>query len=123
MNILVVEDSRTQAQDLASLLRHAGHEAVVAGTAAAAESVLNAGEFDAAVVDLELPDASGGEALARVRGCAGCATMPLVAVSALPEKDLTSAAARYSAVPLRKWFGLAALLAALDEAGAGREVP
>ncbi|QOV91503.1 response regulator [Humisphaera borealis] len=67
MRILLVEDHEDTSRAMATLLRFAGHEVVVAATGAEAERAFDAcgkdgvPPFDCAVVDLGLPDTTGTE--------------------------------------------------------------
>ncbi|MGH7269272.1 MAG: response regulator transcription factor [Polyangiaceae bacterium] len=61
MRILVVEDSARVADTVQGALRARGHAVVVAGCVAEADRAFEAQPFDAAVVDVGLPDGSGLE--------------------------------------------------------------
>lgn len=62
-NVLVIEDDATIAAEIAARLRDHGHRVDVAHTLAAARSAVNGVRFDAAVLDVQLPDGSGLELL------------------------------------------------------------
>lgn len=57
--VLVIEDDGIFAVEIAANLREHGYGAEVAGTLAMARAAMQARQFDAAVVDLQLPDGNG----------------------------------------------------------------
>jgi two-component system repressor protein LuxO len=65
--ILIVEDTPTQAEVARALLRDLGHEIRVAETGAAAIAQALEWRPDAILMDIELPDFSGFEAMRRLR--------------------------------------------------------
>jgi len=65
--VLIVEDTPTQAEVARALLRDLGHEIRVAETGAAAVAEALAWRPDAILMDIELPDFSGFEAMRRLR--------------------------------------------------------
>ncbi|MGX9962263.1 sigma-54-dependent transcriptional regulator [Roseomonas sp. F4] len=65
--VLIVEDTPTQAEVARALLRDLGHEIRLAETGAAAVEQGLAWRPDAILMDLELPDFSGFEAMRRLR--------------------------------------------------------
>lgn len=74
MNILLVEDETAIAAPLASLLRGEGWQVDVCGRVDEALARLERNRFDAALVDLGLPDGDGAEVCRAVR-CAGDAAV------------------------------------------------
>ena len=66
VRVLVVEDEKMISLPLARLLRAEGWSVVVAGTAAAALAEVEKNNFDAALIDLGLPDQSGHEVLSLI---------------------------------------------------------
>jgi signal transduction histidine kinase len=76
--ILVVEDSPTQAQQLAILLADAGFEVEIAATAAQGYAHATTGEFDLIMVDVYLPDESGFELCRRVKAHARLKRIPIL---------------------------------------------
>ena len=74
MNILLVEDETAIAAPLASLLRGEGWRVDVCGRVDEALARLEESGFDAALVDLGLPDGDGAEVCRAVR-CAGDAAV------------------------------------------------
>jgi two-component system repressor protein LuxO len=65
--VLIVEDTPTQAEVARALLRDLGHEVRLAETGAAAIAVARDWAPDAVLMDIELPDFSGFEAMRRLR--------------------------------------------------------
>src|SRR5262245_46949076 len=65
--VLVVEDSPELAGLIAAAASSRGHSIRTVGTAAAALAVLASERFDAAVVDLQLPDMKGTQVLSQLR--------------------------------------------------------
>lgn len=59
MRVLVVEDDREVVEVVSRALARDGHRVSAVGTLAAAEEALEAGTFDAIVLDLGLPDGDG----------------------------------------------------------------
>ena len=80
MKILLLEDdAETAAAVKAGLLRER-HEVVVAGDVASALRVIDAEHFEAAILDVALPDGTGYEALAALRdGSPGAFVLMLTA--------------------------------------------
>lgn len=64
-NILIVEDSPSQARIYQAQLQTAGHNIKIAETGSAAEKLVNKEEFDCILLDLGLPDMNGNELLDR----------------------------------------------------------
>lgn len=65
--IIVVEDDPGQLEELIFILNHAGHQAHGATSAAAFEQYLHGNRPDIALLDYNLPDATGAELAARLR--------------------------------------------------------
>lgn len=68
MYIMVIEDEAAERELLATLLQQDGHDVVTAGTLLEAQTILAEAStrVDALIVDLELPDATGTEAVSSV---------------------------------------------------------
>ena len=79
MNILLVEDETAIAAPLASLLRGEGWRVDVCGRVDEALARLEESGFDAALVDLGLPDGDGAEVCHAVRGAWDTAVIILTA--------------------------------------------
>lgn len=67
MNLLLIEDDPVLADGLSHTLAGSGYQLHWAGTAAYAEQILNAQDFDLIILDLGLPDRDGLELLRRLR--------------------------------------------------------
>lgn len=81
MNVLLVEDEETIARPLATLLRAEGWTIETAATAADARELAANRVFDAALIDLGLPDGSGYEICRAVRAAGDAAIIILTARS------------------------------------------
>ncbi len=71
MRVLVVDDSPSVGLLMRRLCTAAGHEAAVAHDAAELSALLASGAFDAAAVDLMMPDMAGGLAAVAAVQAAG----------------------------------------------------
>jgi two-component system response regulator RpaA len=117
--ILVVDDDADTREVLASALEHAGYFVTTAADGIEAQQLLDAAVPDAIVLDLWLPRLDGAALLARLRGRAQHAQLPVVVVTAAP----VSAEVRLGAnVVLAKPFDLETLVAALRDLCATSQV-
>ncbi|MBN8631338.1 MAG: response regulator [Rhodobacterales bacterium] len=83
LRVLVVEDHPVNQEVALGFLRMLGHQAVVAGTGEAALELAGTGDFDAVLMDVNLPGISGIEATRRLRRMPGrIASVPVIGVSA-----------------------------------------
>ena len=116
--LLLVEDDATVAATLTGLLQSLGHAVTVAPHALAGLSELQAGRFDAALLDLDLPGMDG-LALARLLRGRG-ERLPLIAITARADSE-AEAQARDAGLQgfLRKPLTAAQLAAALADSAAG----
>src|SRR5262245_38019455 len=80
--VLVVEDSPTQAQELAFILEDAGLAVAVAADAEAGYALLRSQPFDAVLTDLVLPGESGFDLCRRVRADPQLRHLPVVVLTA-----------------------------------------
>jgi signal transduction histidine kinase len=80
--VLIVEDSPTQAQQLAFLLEDAGFETDVRPDAERGLARLRDGGFDLLVTDVNLPGDSGFELCRRVKDASAGVTVPVLVVTA-----------------------------------------
>jgi DNA-binding response OmpR family regulator len=80
MRLLVVEDEPRIVEILREALRRAGFAIDAAGTAADARGLLSTVPYDAAILDLGLPDGDGLEVLAAVRAVG--VTVPILVLTA-----------------------------------------
>jgi CheY-like chemotaxis protein len=88
--VLFVEDDQPVAAITARVLRLAGLDVAVAHTLAAARAALAAGELDAILSDVELPDGNGLDLLRDLRGAN--AVTPVVLISGSPSVDVAATA-------------------------------
>ncbi|NJD26413.1 MAG: response regulator [Betaproteobacteria bacterium] len=80
MRILLIEDDALLADGLARALRQSDHTIDIASDGFAADTALQAGNYDLAILDLGLPGLDGSELLRRLRGRRQ--TMPVLVMSA-----------------------------------------
>ncbi len=92
MNVLIVDDNEPAADLLQELLSLQDHTARCTYTAQQAFDASAAEAFDAALVDLTLPDLPGTEVARRLRAEAGDRPLLLVAISGFAATDATGAA-------------------------------
>ena len=117
--LIIVEDNTELAFLIVSAVRARGHEATAMASGHAALQALGGGAaFDAALVDLLLPDMGGGEVLGRLKQ----AGIPAVAMSGVykGEKFAREAMEKHGATQFfEKPFDMRALLDALEGAASG----
>ncbi|WP_418120354.1 response regulator [Variovorax sp. 350MFTsu5.1] len=88
MNVLIVDDNQASADLLQELLSLHDHTAQCTYTARQALDAAAAGSFDAALIDLSLPDLPGTEVARRLRESTGEGTPKLlVAISGFSAQD------------------------------------
>ncbi|HEX6958819.1 MAG TPA: response regulator [Ferrovibrio sp.] len=85
VKILVVEDSRTQAEKLKFFLEDAGHEVTVAGDAAEAISMFPTGRFDIVISDIVMPGQSGYDLCRTLKASRGGRDVPFILLSSLSD--------------------------------------
>lgn len=91
--VLVCDDTPAKRYVLASWLRRAGYDVVESATAAEASTALGAGDVDLAILDVNLPDASGIDITRQVRADPTLSAMPVIHVSAVAIETSDQAAA------------------------------
>lgn len=121
MNVLLVEDEESIALPLATLLRAEGWAIETAGSVGAARALLDRCAFDAALIDLGLPDGSGYEVCRAVRTAGNAAVIMLTARSDEDSvvRALEEGADDYVAKPFRARELVSRLRAVLRRRGAG----
>ncbi|NII12082.1 hybrid sensor histidine kinase/response regulator [Oleiagrimonas sp. C23AA] len=82
LSILLVEDDATVAEVVTGLLEAQGHHVTHAGDGLAALSTWQAGHFDVALMDLDLPGIDGFRVTQMIRAQEGQAHMPVIAITA-----------------------------------------
>lgn len=93
--VLVVEDSRTQAEEIRLLLEEAGFVVEVAGNGREALGVLGRGLPDLIATDLEMPEMNGLQLVEAVRR--QYASVPVVLITAHGSEEIASRALRKGA--------------------------
>ncbi|NBC29829.1 MAG: response regulator [Spirochaetes bacterium] len=83
LSVLVIEDERINQIVIKKLIENLGHTAMVAGTAQEGLDCLAAGGVDMVLMDVELPDLSGQEAVQRIRSGSAGASVRDVYVAAV----------------------------------------
>ncbi len=92
MNVLIVDDNEAAADLLQELLELHDHTARCTYTAQQAVDLAATENFDAALVDLTLPDFPGTEVARRLRAGAAGQPLLLVAISGYSAEDAQGAA-------------------------------
>ncbi len=80
--ILIVEDNEKNMKLVRDILRHAGHETLEAATGGDGVRLAVEKRPDLVLMDIQLPDIDGIEALRRIRAVGELDAMPVIAVSA-----------------------------------------
>lgn len=81
MRVLIVEDEPLEARLIAKILTSHGYETVIAGCLSTARIALDHGGFDAAVIDVHLPNGDGRHLVEENP------SLPVVLVSGCPDGD------------------------------------
>ncbi len=103
--ILIVEDNALNMKLLRDVLEAYGYETITTGEGAAAFPLACEQQPDLILMDLQLPDISGFDAVRRLKGDAQTRTIPVVAVTAFAmsgdeRKALTSGCDAYVSKPI-----------------------
>ena len=80
--ILIVEDNEKNMKLVRDILRHAGHDTIEAATGGDGVRLAVERRPDLVLMDIQLPDIDGIEALRRIRAERAADAIPVVAVSA-----------------------------------------
>jgi signal transduction histidine kinase/CheY-like chemotaxis protein/HAMP domain-containing protein len=89
--LLLVEDDDNQRMSLSELMKSEQVDVTAVGTAESALEVIQARQFDCAIIDLGLPDLPGAELIERIRQTTGGEELPIVIYTG---QDLTKAEER-----------------------------
>jgi PAS domain S-box-containing protein len=119
--VLVVEHQERDRDMLVAALHEAGYLTEVASTGAQALARCRERPFDAVTLDLTLPDMSGLDLVAALRGEPRMRTVPVIVVTVIPDAKLAAGFAVNEV--LRKPLDASALLSSLDRAGVRAERP
>jgi signal transduction histidine kinase len=119
LRVLLVEDHRDTADQLARLLQRAGHEVTCAGTIKEARESARSAEFDILISDLGLPDGTGYELMRQI---SRERRIPGIALSGFGMKDdvqnsIAAGFARHLTKPV-DWQQLKTEIQRVAEAGA-----
>jgi signal transduction histidine kinase/DNA-binding NarL/FixJ family response regulator len=86
LRLLVAEDNPVNQHLVLRILEKHGHRARLVGTGREALAALGQEDFDAVLMDVQMPDLDGFEAVAEIRQheaqCPGCRRMPVIAMTA-----------------------------------------
>ena len=80
--ILIVEDNEKNMKLVRDILRHNGHETIEAPTGGEGVRLASEKKPDLILMDIQLPDIDGIEALRRIREARSLDAVPVIAVSA-----------------------------------------
>ena len=80
--ILIVEDNEKNMKLVRDILQHRGHRTLEAATGADGVRLAQERRPDLILMDIQLPDINGFEAMQRIRADADCAAIPVVAFTA-----------------------------------------
>ena len=80
--ILIVEDNEKNMKLVRDILRHNGHDTIEATTGGEGVRLASEQKPDLILMDIQLPDIDGIEALGRIRADASLDAVPVLAVSA-----------------------------------------
>jgi len=82
LRLLVAEDNENNQQVARELLEDEGAEVHISGNGQEAVAAVAAGDFDAVLMDVQMPVMDGYAATARIRGDLGRQTLPIIAMTA-----------------------------------------
>lgn len=121
--ILIVEDNEKNMKLVRDILQHHGHRVLEADSGELGVRLALTERPDLILMDIQLPDIPGTEALARIRADATLARVPVLAVSAsvMPDDQQRVVASGFDAF-IAKPLSIKPFLAAVDaalRAGAG----
>jgi len=85
--ILIVEDDERAAKNYGLILGTAGYDIITAATEKEAEEILNEAVPDLILLDIMLPDKSGLELLALLRGESGFENIPIIIISSIDDLE------------------------------------
>jgi len=86
MNLLIIEDSKTVAEYLASIFQKENHITTIADTGEQALTLLSSNSFQTVLLDLNLPDIEGKEILKNIRLDKLPNELPVIVISGLHDE-------------------------------------
>lgn len=103
--ILVVEDNEANIYLMEFILKKNGFDVTVAKTASEGIDFAQKGDFDLILMDIQLPDMDGHEAVRRIREFESCKKIPIVAVTSYAmagdrEKAISAGCSGYIEKPI-----------------------
>lgn len=117
--VLIIDDEPSVADALKTILEDHGYETALAHTGGAGLELWAAQRFDLTITDYQLPDMSGLDVLAAMRGCA--VACPVLIITAYTSPELRAMAAERGALDvLSKPFLPSDILALVEQALAER---
>ncbi|AFY95280.1 PAS domain S-box [Chamaesiphon minutus PCC 6605] len=105
-SILIVEDNEANMETMTGYLQSRGYALLGAGTGQQAIEMAQIHTPDVILMDIQMPDIDGFEAIARLRQIPACRAIPIVALTALAmpadrQKCLDAGADRYVSKPVK----------------------
>ncbi|HEX8112310.1 MAG TPA: response regulator [Kofleriaceae bacterium] len=119
--VLIVEDDARDQLQLVAALESAGYAVELAANGSEAIARWRSRPYDAATIDLLLPDMSGLELLSALRGEAANRTTPIIVITVVPDARLVAGFTVHDV--LHKPLDRERLLASLARAGLPRHQP
>ena len=115
-SILVVEDNDANMETMTGYLESRGYRPIEASTGRMAIEIAQSQRPDVILMDIQMPDLDGYAAIGQLRQIPECATMPIIALTALAmpldrQKCLDAGADRYVTKPVK----LSQLVATIEE--------
>jgi PAS domain S-box-containing protein len=104
--ILVVEDNEANMETMTGYLKSRGYDPIEAGNGQQAIEIARLQQPDIILMDIQMPDMDGFQAIGQLRQIPECATIPIVALTALAmpldrQKCLDAGADRYVTKPVK----------------------
>jgi two-component system cell cycle sensor histidine kinase/response regulator CckA len=119
-NVLLAEDSATQAEALRAILEDAGHNVRVAGSGEEALAALERGDFDIVISDVVMPGMSGYDLCRRIKSSPNGHRIPVLLLTSLTDpmaivRGLECGADNYVTKPYTTEYLLARVRHTLDK--------
>ncbi len=106
LKILLAEDNDANIETVTTYLNAKGHKVLLAKTGQAAVDLVSSEQLDVVLMDIQMPDMDGLEAMRRIRALPQLAELPIVALTALAmtgdrERCLRAGANEYLSKPVK----------------------